>query len=988
MKLISCYIENFGNLCDYAIDFASDLTVISEENGFGKTTLAEFIRAMFYGFPRASKDLEKNTRRKNSPWQGGTYGGNLVFEHGGRRYRIERTFGFVPKEDTFQLYDLQTNQRTRDFSEEVGLELFELDAASFERSTYLPQVHDITSFTTSSIQAKLGDLVQDTNDINNFDKAIRALQSRRTSFQPYRGRGGVLAEAERNIAKRQMELDEHLRLLPELDRLLLEVEQEEKQKESYQKTLEETREEMTHAARAASREALVAQHHFFQNQKRKFVNQKQEILEKYPLGIPTEDEANELVTLFDRLAEVGTESEPTEAELAEEIFFSEQEERFDSVPLEDDFDRLHRLSERHISFTGSLADAELSESEKRKLEDLQIFFMGGIPEDETIDVWEGKEDRLKILLSRAEELELPAEEEIQLQHLDIFFSPGVPEEPTLTNRQSDLERAEELRQENLRIAATDGAVLPPFDSQKKEYKVWFLLPLLLGLAASGGGVLLLIRELFAFGGGLLALGVLLLIGAIYLRLKQMVSSGLSSERSILPREDRQVIQKNEQEAAELERAVLQFASIYISDSRPLSAKLTEIQTKRDQYVALKNRQEQLETQRLLVEAEAEEIQLFLQEQLKPYRSESLPFHDTLVDIHTKRSNLLDLEKKQQELQERAKELEEKIESIDQELTSFLVQYHEHPDPERYGSQLTKIQRDADAFQRAKENISERRKQREAREKLRKKYSEQLAHFTEKYSITLKPQERLLARQIRDDVRKVESLSEEVEKSKQDLEQFYLKNKTELEAAPEKSVRSMDELKELEDFFLASFSQVSESLSETLQELRNVQERVDMISVLRDDLLAWTERRREAITKSDLLDKTISLLQKSKDSLSSSYLDTIQQSFAKYMHRLLDEEEESIFVNKDLQVQMERRGAARELGYFSVGQADIVMLCMRFALIEALFKDKKPFVILDDPFVNLDDINTEKALNLLKDLSEEYQIIYLTCNSSREPEVYN
>ena len=61
-----------------------------------------------------------------------------------------------------------------------------------------------------------------------------------------------------------------------------------------------------------------------------------------------------------------------------------------------------------------------------------------------------------------------------------------------------------------------------------------------------------------------------------------------------------------------------------------------------------------------------------------------------------------------------------------------------------------------------------------------------------------------------------------------------------------------------------------------------------------------------------------------------------------------------------------------------------MLCMRFALVDALFTGEKPFVILDDPFVNLDDRHTKEALALLRKLAEERQILYLVCNSSRSP----
>mgnify|MGYP003425764831 CR=1 FL=1 len=41
------------------------------------------------------------------------------------------------------------------------------------------------------------------------------------------------------------------------------------------------------------------------------------------------------------------------------------------------------------------------------------------------------------------------------------------------------------------------------------------------------------------------------------------------------------------------------------------------------------------------------------------------------------------------------------------------------------------------------------------------------------------------------------------------------------------------------------------------------------------------------------------------------------------------------------------------------------------------------VILDDPFAHFDDKKTKAALSLLKAISKNKQIIYLTCSSSRE-----
>ena len=55
MKLIKCYVENFGTLSKYSLSFSDNLTIIKEDNGFGKSTLATFIKAMFYGLPKSKK---------------------------------------------------------------------------------------------------------------------------------------------------------------------------------------------------------------------------------------------------------------------------------------------------------------------------------------------------------------------------------------------------------------------------------------------------------------------------------------------------------------------------------------------------------------------------------------------------------------------------------------------------------------------------------------------------------------------------------------------------------------------------------------------------------------------------------------------------------------------------------------------------------------------------------------------------------------------
>ena len=67
---------------------------------------------------------------------------------------------------------------------------------------------------------------------------------------------------------------------------------------------------------------------------------------------------------------------------------------------------------------------------------------------------------------------------------------------------------------------------------------------------------------------------------------------------------------------------------------------------------------------------------------------------------------------------------------------------------------------------------------------------------------------------------------------------------------------------------------------------------------------------------------------------------------------------------------------------SDGYRDLVGLCRRMAMIEAMYEEERPFLILDDPFVNLDNDRVKGGVNLLKRISEPYQIIYFTCHDSR------
>lgn len=205
MKLLSCHIDNFGTFHDFDMKFADGLNVILQDNGWGKTTLAAFLKAMLYGFDsRRTRDITENERRRYIPWQGGRYGGTLDFEVGGKQYRIQRTFGEVPRNDRCRVTELATGLPCSQMGDNVGEWLFHLDAAAFQRSVYIPSSSADSASGQSGLHARLNALVSEVNDVSKFDAAMAQLEQRR-KFYEKTGNRGEIAEISRQIAECQQE---------------------------------------------------------------------------------------------------------------------------------------------------------------------------------------------------------------------------------------------------------------------------------------------------------------------------------------------------------------------------------------------------------------------------------------------------------------------------------------------------------------------------------------------------------------------------------------------------------------------------------------------------------------------------------------------------------------------------------------------------------------------------------------------------------------
>lgn len=200
MRLISCHIENFGKLTDITVEFDSELNIICRENGWGKSTLASFIKVMLYGFDNESKrDAFTNERKRFTPWQGGVYGGSLCVETKGVQIEVRRIFGKKESEDRCEIRNLSTNLECEDLDKNLGVSILGIDSEAFMRTAYIMQ-GECKTLVTGSINAKLGNLAQNTDDINNFESADLRLKDVLNSMSPDR-KTGQLYKLERRISE-------------------------------------------------------------------------------------------------------------------------------------------------------------------------------------------------------------------------------------------------------------------------------------------------------------------------------------------------------------------------------------------------------------------------------------------------------------------------------------------------------------------------------------------------------------------------------------------------------------------------------------------------------------------------------------------------------------------------------------------------------------------------------------------------------------------
>ncbi len=196
MKLLKCYIERFGKFENFEYDFSDGINVIEEENGWGKSTFADFLKCIFYGISGNKKSVEENMRLKYKPWNyNGLFGGYVLFSRGGKKFKLERYFGQKESEDTVRLFDGDTGREYSD-NQNLGERLFGIDEHGFTSTVYFSQ-GDLDGDTDKGVLIKYDSEVGAYDD-KNIDIALKKLSEKAKEYKKT-GDKGKIADTKREI---------------------------------------------------------------------------------------------------------------------------------------------------------------------------------------------------------------------------------------------------------------------------------------------------------------------------------------------------------------------------------------------------------------------------------------------------------------------------------------------------------------------------------------------------------------------------------------------------------------------------------------------------------------------------------------------------------------------------------------------------------------------------------------------------------------------
>ncbi len=186
---------------------------------------------------------------------------------------------------------------------------------------------------------------------------------------------------------------------------------------------------------------------------------------------------------------------------------------------------------------------------------------------------------------------------------------------------------------------------------------------------------------------------------------------------------------------------------------------------------------------------------------------------------------------------------------------------------------------------------------------------------------------------------------------------------------------------------ADVRQLEETLEAARDDEANARARVDANGVDAEQVaghserLAWWEEQLATLQrKARVYERTLHEIEHAEQATMRTATRFLEGRMVADVERVTDGRYRRIAVDDktlDIRLFSPEKGDWVDVRSLSQGTLDLVYLAARLGLVRLVTGDRRPPLVLDDPFVTLDDDRARRALEILREISRDFQVIYLT-----------
>lgn len=181
MNIRSLYIADFSGTRRRTVDFSAGFNIIEGPNESGKSTIAAFIKFMFYGF------ADKAERNRYYSFGTSSASGTMTLVHEGREYRIEREYNEGGRE---KVTIIDTESGAPCFNTKNPAEIFlGVPADIFSHTAYIGQASG-SSVDGGRVSRAIENILFSADESVNTDRSLKKLDEARVLLYHKSHKGG------------------------------------------------------------------------------------------------------------------------------------------------------------------------------------------------------------------------------------------------------------------------------------------------------------------------------------------------------------------------------------------------------------------------------------------------------------------------------------------------------------------------------------------------------------------------------------------------------------------------------------------------------------------------------------------------------------------------------------------------------------------------------------------------------------------------------